>query len=232
VYLCIHTLGRQPASTDGFMDIEARGVEYVIASCLKHGARRAIYLTSVGIIPDAKSEWVRGRWHTEERLLRSGLDATVIRPGQIVGKGGLGFGMMVNNAKKRLAITLGSGEARMSNIALEDLLYYMIGVLDEPRSFGQRYDVGTDESFSDNAAIDLTAELLGKRAPWKLHVPIGILAFLAPVIERLARLPRGAIKGIADALGHDGIADPKPIRALLPRPPVPYREAVLRALRE
>ena len=83
----------------------------------------------------APSAWVRGRWQTERFLLESGLDVTVIRPGQVVGVGGMGFDMMMAQARKRVAIVMGGGRQRMRNIAIEDLVHYLAGVLDDPREW-------------------------------------------------------------------------------------------------
>ena len=41
---------------------------------------------------------------------------------------------------------------------------------------------------------------------------------------------KSSIKGVLDSLKTDAIADLMPIRTILPRPPLPYRQAVERAL--
>ena len=74
VYILFHTLAPQHASTagQGFMDIEMKGLQNIVAACRPHGVRRLIYVTSLGITPDGPGEWVRGRWETEQYLLKSG----------------------------------------------------------------------------------------------------------------------------------------------------------------
>lgn len=93
-------------------------------------ARIAWYGTSLGVSPDAPSDWLRERWQTEQLLLNSDLDATVIRPGNIVGMGGRGSDTIVSQAKRRIAITL-------RTIALDDLTYYLAGVLNDPAPIGK-----------------------------------------------------------------------------------------------
>lgn len=95
VYIAIHTLSPQPSSSANsrFMDVEKNGLQNVITACRSGNVRRIIYVTSLGIAPDAPSEWLRERWHSEQLLLNSGLDATVIQPGHIVGVGGRGLEM-------------------------------------------------------------------------------------------------------------------------------------------
>jgi len=80
--------------------------------------------------------------------------------------------------------------------------------------------------------IDVAAEVLGRRPPRKVHIPRALLAALAPLIERKTHLPKGAMKGLVDSMQTDAIGDPMPIRRILPRSPLPYRQAVERALKE
>jgi hypothetical protein len=61
---------------------------------------------------------------------------------------------------------------------------------------------------------------------------VRLLAIFAPFIERMSKLPKGSIRGFADSMETDAIGDPSPIRAILPRPPLPYRQAVEKALKE
>lgn len=232
VYVSIHTLSRQHAGTagQGFMDVEQNGLQNVVAACRTHGARRLIYLTSLGVAPDASSVWTRERWRVQQFLLNSGLDVTVLQPGQIVGAGGTGFDMMVSQARRSPALMLANGRQRWRNIAVDDLVYYLVGVLDDPRAYGQVYEVGSDDVLTNDQMVDVAAELLGRPRPAKIHLPRAVLGALAPLVERAGGLPKGAVKGLVDSMGDDAIGDPTPIRQLLPRPPLSYRQAVERAL--
>jgi nucleoside-diphosphate-sugar epimerase len=161
-------------------------------------------------------------------LLNSGLDATVIRPGYIVGAGGRGFDVVAGNAKRRISISLGSDCSKMRTIALDDLVYHLRGVLDDPCAYRQCYDVGNDDVLSINQLIDTTADVLGRR-PIKTQIPLALLGALAPFIERMG-FPRGAFKGFVDAVKIDAIGDPIPIRTILPWPLLSFRQAVERTL--
>ncbi len=233
VYVSVHTLSPQPASTagEGFMDVEMNGMGNIVTACRTHGARRLIYVTSLGIAPDAPGEWLRERWKTEQFLLDSGLDVTVIQPGLIVGKGGRGFDTMVSQAGKPVSVNLlGAGDNTMRSIAIDDLIYYLVGALNEPRAYGRRYNVGSDDILTNNQKLDVIAEFLGRGPARKFNLPRVFLSALAPVIQRMGKLPRGAMKGFLDSLDADAMGDPMPIRALLPRPLLSFRESVERAL--
>ncbi len=231
VYVSIHTLSPQPGSTPGqrFMAVEMDGLRNVVAACQAQGVRRLISVTSLGITADAPSEWLRERWRAEQFLLGSGLDVTFVRPGMIVGVGGRGFGMMAGQARKSVAAGLG-GRQKMRSIAVDDLIYYLVTMLDDPRTYGQCYDVGNDDVLTNSEMVDATAEILGHRPPLKLKIPPALLGAFAPAIERAGKLPKGAMRGLLDSLEADGSGDPKPIRALMPRPLLSFRQAVEQAL--
>lgn len=231
VYIAIHTLSPQPASTSDqrFMAVELNGLQNIVTACRAHGVRRLIYVTSLGIAADASSEWLCERWRAEQFLLNSGLDVTVIRPGMIVGAGGRGFGMLASQAKKSVTVGLG-GQQKMRTIAVEDLIYYLVSVLNDPRAYQQCYDVGNDDVLTNSQMIDAAAEILGRRPPIELQIPRALLGVLAPAIERAGKLPRGAMKGLLDSLEADASGDPRPIRSLLPRALLSYRQAAEQAL--
>jgi uncharacterized protein YbjT (DUF2867 family) len=140
---------------------------------------------------------------------------------------------MISQAKKRVAFSLfGAGKWKTQGIAVDDLIYYLVGVMDDPRAYGQRYDVGCDELLSNNQMTDIAADILGRRPPIKIDVPRSLMGLAAPQIERMAKIPKGAIRGLVDSMKTDGIGDSTPIRAILPRPPLSYRQAVEQALKE
>lgn len=230
VYIAIHTMSSQPASTadQRFMSVELNGLQNIVTACQADGVRRLIYVTSLGTAVDASSEWMRERWQAEQFLLDSGLYVTVVRPGMIVGAGGRGFDTLASQAKRSVAVFLG-GQQKMRTIAVDDLIYYLVSVLDDPRAYQHRYDVGNDDVLTNSQMIDAQAEILGRRRPIKLQIPPALLGVLAPVIERAGKMPKGSFKGLVDSLEADMSGDPMPIRSILPRALLSYRQAAERA---
>ncbi|MCE7066151.1 SDR family oxidoreductase [Dyadobacter sp. CY326] len=231
IYISIHTLAPQHKDTAnlGFMDIEMNGLKNIVEGCKMHHVQRLIYVTSMGISADSKDAWTSGRWKTQQYLLNSGLNVTVIQPGMIVGIGGQGFNMVLTNAQKRTAFVIGDGRNKFRSIAIDDLTYNLIGVMNEPKAYGQCYEVGCDDILTADQLIDAAADATGHRHPRKVHIPLALLRFAAPLIEFIAKSPKGSIKGALDGLGADLVGDPAAIRKLLPRAPLTYRQAVERA---
>jgi uncharacterized protein YbjT (DUF2867 family) len=233
VYVSIHTLGSQHKDTAklGFMDIEMNALQNIVKGCKMQNIRRLIYVTSLGISAEAKDSWTSGRWKTQQYLLNSGLNVTVIQPGMIVGIGGQGFNMVLANSKKKVAFVLGDGRNNFRCIAIADLVYNLIGVLEEEEAYGKCYEVGSDDVLTGDELIDAAADVIGQTHPRKIHIPLALLSFAAPAIERIAKSPKGSIKGALGGLGADLIGDPTAIRKLLPRKPLNYKQAVEQALK-
>jgi len=234
VYISVHTLRPQPKSMPGesFTGTELRGLGYVVKACKDLGVRRIIYITFLGTAPDAEISWSRGRWNEEQLLLKSGLNATILRPGQIVGKGGNGFNMMMAQAKAKFAMVIGSGKQKMQNIALDDLVYYLIQLLDEPKTYGHAYDVGCDDILTYNEMIDVAARVIGRPAPFKIHLPVFLLKPVASVVERAAKIPKGSFSDLVKGMQTDMVGDTRAIKAVIPFQPRSYENAVRKALEE
>ena len=101
--------------------------------------------------------------------------------------------------------------------------------MDEPRTVGHVFDVGGDV-LTGNGMIDTAARVLGRRPPRKVHLPCGLLMPFAGLIERAAKLPKGAFRDLMDAMEADLVGDTRPIRAIFPPAPLDFRQAVERAL--
>jgi uncharacterized protein YbjT (DUF2867 family) len=225
----VHTISPQPgdASGGGFMDVEAAGLRTVVAACEAQGVRRVLYVTSVNVAEHAASSWLRGRWAIERELLASGLDATVLRPGMIVGRGGDGFSLVARAATTRFSMAVGGPRLRFRTVGVDDLAQDIVDLIDLPASFGRTLDAGSDDVLTMRQMTAIAAESLGRRPGRLVFVPGGVVRLLAPVVERIARVPKGAIAGfVGDGPQEDMIGDPGELRVLLGRADRPFRQSI------
>ncbi|NEB74628.1 NAD(P)H-binding protein [Streptomyces sp. SID14478] len=235
VIVCVHTLSPQPGrqEDDDYIDVEAAGVGNIVEACRSHAVHRLLYVTSIGVAANARNSWTRGRARIEEMLFTSGLDVTVLRPGMIVGHGGDGFGIVERGARRRVAVLMSSRRQRFRTVAVDDLARQLVVLLDEPRSFGEHFDVGSDDVLTVDEMMDVAAEHLGRSHPIKIHLPRRAIARIAPLIERVAKMPPGAVGGfVGEGSDADMIGDATAIRTLLDQPPRSFRDAMAVALRE
>jgi uncharacterized protein YbjT (DUF2867 family) len=233
VIAVFHTLSPQSGRGNGsdFIDVEQTGLRTIVDACKTNGVRRLMYVTAIGVAPDAPGAWSRGRQESERLLFGSGLDVTVLRPGLIVGHGGDGFAMVEKSAGRRIALVLASSRQKFRTVAVEDLAHQLVHLLGEPRAFGKHFDVGSDDVYTIDQMIDLAADHLHRPHPTKVHLPRRLIAFLAPLVERAAGMAPGAVGGfVGKGSDADMIGDPTPIRPLLDRAPEPFAQALARSL--
>jgi len=229
VVVCVHTVSRQRAAAkkQGFMDVEAQGLRHVVAACRKSGVTRVLYVTAIGVAEHATSSWSRGRWLTEQELFDSGLDVTVVRPGMIVGRGGDGFGIVARGATKRFAMAVAGPRQKFRTIAVDDLARDLADLMDLPDAAGKAFEVGSDDVLTMKQMTEIAATSIGRRPGAILFMPAGLTRLLAPLVERAARVPRGAISGfVGEGPREDMVGDPTAVRTILGRADRPYRQAI------
>jgi len=230
VIICVHTLTPQGASAagQGFMDVEAAGLRNVVAACEAHGVRRVMYVTSIGVEENASSSWLRGRWLTEQSLFDSGLDVTAIRPGMIVGRGGDGFGIVARGATTRFAVAMGSPRQIFRTVAVTDLADDIVDLMAQPAAVGRAFEMGSDDLLTMRQMMSVAATSIGRRRAVTLFVPASLIRLVAPLVERIARMPHGALRGlVGDGPRHDMIGDPTAVRAVLGRTDRPFRDSIV-----
>jgi len=229
IVLCVHTISPQAvdANGQGFMDMEAEGLRHVVAAGTKFGVTRVLYVTSIGVAEHATSSWLRGRWQTEQAMFQSGLDVTVVRPGMIVGRGGDGFSVVARGATTGFAMAIAGPRQKFRTIAVDDLAADLVDLMDLPSAAGRAFDVGSDDVLTMKEMTKIAAASIGRRPGVILFIPAGVIRVLAPLVERVGKIPHGAISGfVGDGAREDMAGNPAALRTILGRADRPFLQAI------
>lgn len=229
VIVCVHTLSPQAAAgqKQDYMDVEAEGLHNVAAACIERGVRRVVYVTSIGVAENGASTWLRGRHETEQSLFGSGLNVTVLRPGMIVGRGGAGFSIVARGATKNFAVAIGRPQQKFRTVSVDDLAHDLVDLIDLPAAVGRVFEAGSDDVLTMREMTRITANAIGRTPGVTVFIPGFLIRRLAPVLERLSKMPPGAISGfVGDGPQWDMIGDPLPLRAVLGRSDRPFLAAI------
>ncbi|MGH3425053.1 MAG: NAD(P)H-binding protein, partial [Nocardioidaceae bacterium] len=120
---------------------------------------------------------------------------------------------------------------RTQPIAVDDVVRYLVGVLDVAETTGRAFDVGGPEVLEYLTMMRRVAALQGRRVP---VFPVPLLSpqlsslWLALVTDVDTRTGRALI----DSMSNEVVVGDESIRELVPFEPMDYDDAVLRALGE
>lgn len=198
----------------------------------KAGIRRVIYLGGLGETGDGLSEHLKSRLEVAE-ILRSGSFATTfLRAAVIIGAGGASF-ELVRSLVKRLPVMITPSwvSTRSQPIAVDDVISYLSGCLDDERTAGRTFDIGGPDIISYREMMEKFAAIQGKSL-WIIPVPVLTPKLSSYWVALFSPLPPSVSMSLIEGLANEVICRENSIRELIPIHLTPYDEAVRIALRE
>jgi len=199
--------------TPGAMKSNLEGTVALEGAATAAGVRHQILISSISARPDARSEYGRTKLAEEEHFLNR--DHTLIRPGTVLGKGGI-FGKMAGLIQRLPVIPLlDGGRAHMTVIGIDDLCRAAeIIVKDQKRGPHNLY-YKEMPTFGD--LLRVLAKILGRNI---LFVPVPA-ALVFPPLWLLRRLSVQTPIDVDNLKGYITGLTPyhqTNLTALLPRP--------------
>jgi dihydroflavonol-4-reductase len=184
-----------------YRDIHVTGTENVLSSCLRHGVRRVVHCSTVGVhghieTPPATEESpfrpgdiyqvtkLEGERKAAAFGRESGLPITIIRPCAIYGPGDTRLLKLFRIASGRIKWLLGDGKNFYHMVYVEDLCDAFLLAAIRENAAGETFIIGGKEVLSLDQLVDLIAEVLG--APGSIvHLPAAPVRFLAMLCEHM-----------------------------------------------
>jgi len=184
-----------------YRDIHVTGTENVLSSCLRHGVRRVVHCSTVGVhghieTPPATEEYpfhpgdiyqvtkLEGERKAVAFGRETGLPVTIIRPCAIYGPGDMRLLKLFRIASRRIKWILGDGQIFYHMVYIDDLCEaFLVAAICEDVA-GETFIIGGKEVPSLDQLVDLIADELG--APGRIvHLPAAPVRILAMLCERL-----------------------------------------------
>lgn len=196
-----------------------------------HDVRQIVYLGGLGEEDQNLSAHLRSRRVVEQLLGEGGVPVTVLRAAIIVGHGGISWEITRQLVKNLPAMVVPRwASTRTQPIGVDDVVRYLIGVLDNPDALGRVFEIGGDEQMS---YLDMLREAaLVERGTTVPIVPVPVLTprlssyWLALVTDVDSTTGRNLI----DSMDNEVIVRDRSIRDVVPGDTQSYAEAVRRAL--
>ncbi|MFB6184941.1 MAG: NAD(P)H-binding protein [Haloarculaceae archaeon] len=168
-YYLVHSMH----AGEGFEERDRRCAHNFALAAEAAGVERVVYLGGLGEQGDDLSEHLRSRREVEAVLADGDYDLTVLRAAIIVGAGSASF-RMVRQLTKRLPVMVTPRWVAnpCQPIAIDDVVAYLVGVLDHPETAGETYEIGGPDVLTYGEMLTRTARAMGEREPVLVSVPV------------------------------------------------------------
>jgi uncharacterized protein YbjT (DUF2867 family) len=196
------------------------------------GLRRIIYLGGLGDDSDALSPHLRSRRLVEKLLGSASVPVTVIRAGIIIGHGGISWELTRQLVEHLPAmITPRWVATRTQPIAVDDIVRYLLGVLALPQAEGRVFEAGGPEVLQYATMLRRVAAIEG-RPLLILPVPLLTPRLSSLWLALVTDVDTASGRALVDSMINEVIVRDPSLRDLIPFDPMPYDDAVRRALSE
>ncbi len=215
-----------------FENRDADGARATAAAAAAAGVGRILYLGGLGDDDDDLSDHLRSRHEVESLLGSTGVPVTVLRAGIVIGDGGASFDMLRQLVMHLpVMITPRWVGVKCQPIALDDVVGYLVDLLDKPESMGQTYDVGGPEVLRYMDMLHRTARVMNRPL---LVVPVPVLTpgLSSRWLSLITTVDTETARNLVDSMTNEVVARENSIRTLLPRELIGFDDSVRQALRE
>lgn len=226
-FYLVHSLG---AGRDRFRELDRQAAENFVAAAEQAGVRRVIYLSGLGERDGTLSEHLASRCDVEAILAGGRFQTTTLRAAIILGAGGASFELLrylVNTQPMLLDSPL--LDTPCQPIALDDVLHYLAGCIEEPRTAGGSFDICGPEVLSYRELLERFARVSGSV---NLFLPVPRIppGLVGLWVSLFSRQDRAVVEALLEGLGNPVVCRERQIQALLPCKLTPLDHAITLAL--
>jgi len=228
-YYLVHSM----RAGDDYAERDRRAAHNFAKAADEHGVDRVVYLGGLGEERDRLSEHLQSRREVEHILANHRFDLTTLRAAIVIGDGSASF-QVVRQVGKRLPLMITPKWVRTpcQPIAIDDVVAYLVGVLDSEATRDDTFEIGGPEVLTYEALIRRTARIAGKREPYVLPVPVLTPKLSAYWLGLVTEVPTSVAHPLILGLKNPVVVTDHRIEELVPVEHTPFDEAVRRALGE
>jgi uncharacterized protein YbjT (DUF2867 family) len=191
---------------------------------------RVVYLGGLGDDADDLSEHLRSRREIERVLGRGAFDRTTLRAAVIVGDGSASF-ELIRQLADRLPVMITPQWVRTEcqPIYVDDVVAYLVGVLDAPATAGETFEIGGPDVLTYEEMLREVAAQRGRRL---VIVPVPVLSprLSAHWLRLFTDVPPGVARPLVAGLRNTVTVSERRIDEYVDIELTPFAEGVRRAL--
>jgi uncharacterized protein YbjT (DUF2867 family) len=214
-----------------FAEKDRQAAQNFVDAANEAGVERVVYLGGLGEERERLSHHLQSRREVEYILGEGEFALTTLRAAIIVGDGSASFDMVRQLAKRLpLMVTPRWVDTKCQPIAIDDVIAYLAGVLDEPGTAGETFEIGGPEVMTYKEVMARTAEIVSGRRPLIVPVPVLTPKLSAYWVDLVTDVPRSVARPLILGLKNPVVVQDDSIREYLPIELTPFETAVERAV--
>lgn len=155
----------------------------IVAACLRNGIGRILHMSALHAGLDQPSAYLRSKAEGERIVMTSGLAATSFRPSVTFGPGDSSINLFARLGRLPV-LPLALPEAKFQPIFVENVVQAFTLSLDDPKTFGQSYDLCGPKCYSLRELVEYSAHVTG-HDPAIIGLSDGLSHLEAAVMEIL-----------------------------------------------
>ena len=228
LYYLVHSMGE-----GGDFIAHERQLALNVRDALRDsGIKQVIFLSSLQAPDDQQSDHLRARQITADTLREAGIPLTELRAGIIVGAGSAAFEVMRDMVYNLPVLTPPRWvRSRTTPIALENLLHYLLALLDHPADTHRIFEAAGPEVLSYQQQFMSFMQVSGRHRPL-IPIPLPTRLISVWFLNIITSVPPTTAKALIQGLKHDLLADDTALRALIPQTLLGFDDAVRKTLKE
>ncbi|MEO6182565.1 MAG: complex I NDUFA9 subunit family protein [Verrucomicrobiota bacterium] len=166
-----------------FENVHTLGTKNMVDAANHAGVKRFMQMSALGVRADAVARYHRSKWAAEELVRSSGLDFTIFRPSIIYGSEDhfVNFFARLSRWSPVLPV-MGSGQGTLQPICIGDVAHFFLNSLNDPRAFGQTYDLCGPDILTMPAILKTICDVTGRKR-WQIRVPLTLARMQAALLE-------------------------------------------------
>ncbi|AWS96132.1 MULTISPECIES: SDR family oxidoreductase [Citrobacter] len=228
VYYLVHGMGE-----GGDFIAHERQVAMNVRDALRSiPVKQLIFLSSLQAPRHEQSDHLRARQITADILREAGVPMTELRAGIIVGAGSAAFEVMRDMVYNLPVLTPPRWvRSRTTPIALANLMYYLVALLDHPTSHHRVLEAAGPQILSYQEQFEHFMAVSGKHR-FLIPIPFPTSWISVWFLNVITSVPPTTAKALIQGLKHDLLADDAELRALIPQKLIAFDDAVRSTLKE
>jgi uncharacterized protein YbjT (DUF2867 family) len=211
VHLAAVTADRKPPP-GGYDAVNDVGTAALARAAAAAGGRGFVHMGGIDTGAGGAGPYLAGRRRGEAAVRECGVPWALLQPSIMFGGEDAAFVKAMRDLVRRAPVVPvpGDGRVRLHLIHVEDVCACLGQLATAESLAGRAYPIGGAEILTYDEVLDVVGEALGKKKIRKVHVPTGLVATQARLLQLLPRPP--VTPAALELFAADNVAEPNTIR--------------------